>query len=100
MWNFVYGLNIKQCKQFCCISHKTDHTIVEYHANCRHVCNAWIWNENNTPKLGGFGKVVEMDESFFPGAPKYNRGRRLGTTWEEDNIWVWDWFKETFLIAF
>ena len=29
-----------------------------------------------------------MDESFFPGAPKYNRGRRLGTTWEEDDKWV------------
>ena len=41
---------------------------VEYYADCRHVCNAWIWNENNTPKFGGFGKVVEMDESFFPGA--------------------------------
>ena len=40
------------------------------------------------PKLGGFGKVVEMDESFFAGAPKFNRGRRLGTSWEDDEKWV------------
>ena len=88
IWNFVYGLTIEQCKQFCCISNKTDHTVVEYYADCRHICNSWIWDKKNTPKLGGFGKVVEMDESFFPGAPKYNRGRRLGTTWEEDDKWV------------
>ena len=88
IWNFVYGLNIDQCKHFCCISNKTDHTVVEYYADCRAICNAWIWNENNTPKLGGFGKVVEMDESFFPGAPKYNRGRRLGNNWDEDDKWV------------
>ena len=48
---------------------KTDHTVVEYYADCMAVCNVWVWNGNNTPKLGGFGKVVEMDESFFPGAP-------------------------------
>ena len=29
-----------------------------------------------------------MDESYFPGAPKYNRGRRLGTLWEEDDKWT------------
>jgi len=52
------------------------------------VCTSWIWNENNIPKLGGFGKVVEMDESFFAGAPKFNRGRRLGTSWEDDEKWV------------
>ena len=29
------------------------------------------------PELGGFGKNVEMDESFFPGHPKSNKGRRF-----------------------
>ena len=29
-----------------------------------------------------------MDESYFPGAPKFNRGRRLGTTWEDDQKWT------------
>jgi len=38
--------------------------------------------------LGGFGKVVEMDESYFPGQPKYKRGRRLGTSWEDDEKWT------------
>ena len=35
-----------------------------------------------------YGKVVEIDESFFSGAPKYNRGRRQGTNWEENDKWV------------
>ena len=43
----------------------------------------------NTPKLGGFGKIVEMDESFFPGHPKFNRGRRLGEgAWQDNEKWV------------
>ena len=79
---------IDQCKKFCCIRNKTDHTVVEYYADCRNVCTSWIWDDKHTPKLGGFGKVVEMDESFFPGAPKHNRGRRLGTSWEENDKWV------------
>ena len=29
-----------------------------------------------------------MDESFFPGAPKFNRGRRLGTSWEDNEKWT------------
>ena len=87
-WNFVYRLSVSQCKQYAAINTKTDHTVVEFYADCRQVCTSWIWNENNIPKLGGFGKVVEMDESFFAGAPKFNRGRRLGTSWEDDEKWV------------
>ena len=29
-----------------------------------------------------------MDESYFPGKPKYNRGRRLGTTWQDWQKWA------------
>ena len=30
-----------------------------------------------------------MDESYFPGKPKYNSGRRLGDeAWEEGDKWV------------
>ena len=72
-----------QCKQFAAISTKTDHTVVEFYSDCRQV-----WNENNIPKFGGFGKVVEMDESYFAGAPKYNRGRRLCTSREDEEKWV------------
>ena len=45
---FVNGLNIDQCTHLCCISNKIYHTVVEYYADRRAVCNAWIWNENNT----------------------------------------------------
>ena len=59
---------------------------------CRRVVTEWFWNPINTPKLGGFGKIVEMDESYFPGKPKFNRGRRLGedanSSWENDEKWV------------
>ena len=69
--------NIEQCKQFCNLGLKTDHTVTEYYADCRNICASWIWNPDNTPKLGGFGKIIEMDESYFAGAPKFNRGVRL-----------------------
>ena len=46
----------------------------------------------NTPKLGGFGKIVGMDESYMPDKPKFNRGRRLGedskTLWIDNEKWV------------
>ena len=41
-------------------------------------------HKKNTPKLGGFGKIVEMDGSYFAGVPKYGKGRRLGAgTWTD-----------------
>ena len=59
----------------------------------KRVCTSWIWYIKNTPKLGGFGKIVEMDECFFHGIPKYNRGRRLGTRWDDDEKWVFGLFE-------
>ena len=88
LYNFVCRLSETQCKNFVAIGTKTNHTVGEYYADCCQVCTNWIWDPKHTPKLGGFGKVVEMDESYFPGASKYNRGRRLGTSWEEDDKWV------------
>ena len=29
-----------------------------------------------------------MDESYFPEKPKYNRGRRLGTAWQDWQKWA------------
>ena len=46
------------------------------------------WDPKYQPKLGGFGIIVEMDESYFSGQPKFNRGRRLSTTWSDDEKWV------------
>ena len=88
VWNFLHHLSVDQCKSYVAISTKTNHTVVEYYADCRSICNSWIWNPINTPKLGGFGKIVEMDESYFPGQSKYKRGRNLGTSWETDEKWV------------
>ena len=52
---------------------------------CREICNEWFWDPRNTAKLGGFGTIVEMDESYFAGKPKDQYGRRLGeTSWEDD----------------
>ena len=87
VYNFVCRLSETQHKNYVAIGTKTNHTVGEYYADCRQVCTNLIWDSINTPKLRGFGKVVEMDESYFPGAPKYNRGRRL-VTWEENDKWV------------
>ena len=88
IWNFVHHLSEEQCKQFVGISTKTNHTVSEYYGDCRNICNSWIRDPKNQPKLGGFGIIVEMDESYFPSQPKFNRGRRLGTTWSDDEKWV------------
>ena len=42
------------------------------------MCNSWIWNDNNTPKLGGFGKTIEMGKSFFAAVPKFSEDTDLG----------------------
>ena len=88
LWNFLHLLTEQQCKDFCNIGHRTNNTVVDYYGDFRDVCNHWIRDPENKPKLGGFGKVVEMDESYFPGKPKYNRGRRLGTTWKDYEKWA------------
>ena len=88
IWNFIHRLSITQCKNFCNVGVMTDHTLGEIYADCRNICTTWIWKPEHTPRLGGYGKVVEMDESFFPGAPKFNRGRRLGTSWEDNQKWT------------
>ena len=84
MWNFIHHLNEAQCKQYAGISTKTKHTVVELYCDLRSICNHEIWDPAHTPKLGGFGKIVETDESYFPGCPKYNLVRRAGTTGTED----------------
>ena len=62
---------------------------MKWYKFARRVCTKWINDPEHTPKLGGYGKIVEFDESFFPGKPKYNRGRRLGEDgWEDDEKWV------------
>ena len=88
VWHFVHHLSEQQCVDYTNISSKNNTTIVKWYRFCREICSDWFWNPQNTPKLGGFGQIVEMDESFFPGHPKYNRGRRLGEqSWEDGEKW-------------
>ena len=89
LWHFVHQLNESQCSQYTKISDKNHSSIVKWYKFARRVCTEWINDPEHTPKLGGYGKIVEFDESFFPGKPKYNRGRRLGEDgWEDDEKWV------------
>jgi hypothetical protein len=42
--------------------------------------------------LGGFGKVVEIDESVLPGNPKYGKGHKNdhgNAVWVEQDEQVW-----------
>ena len=88
IWHFVHRLSEKQCAQYTNISSKNNTTVVKWYAFCRDTCTRWFWKPENTPKLGGYGVIVEMDESYFPGKPKFNRGRRLGeATWYDDEKW-------------
>ena len=92
IWHFVHHLDERQCANYTNISQKCNNTVIKWYKFCREVVTEWFWNPINTPKLGGFGKIVEMDESYFPGKPKFNRGRRLGedakSSWEDDEKWV------------
>ena len=80
VWHYVHNLSEKQCREYTNIGQKNKTTIVQWYGKRRTVANDWI--RKNPLKLGGFGKIVEMDESHFAGAPKYGKGRRLG-----DNAW-------------
>ena len=90
IWHFVHHLDERQCANYTNISQKNNTSIVKWYKFCREVVTEWFWDPENTPKLGGFGKIVEMDESYFQ--PKYNSGRRLGedsaTSWKNDEKWL------------
>ena len=82
---------LSKCKSYVAISTTTNHTVTEYYDDCSAIWNKCIQNPENSPKLGGFGKVVEMEESYFLGQPKYVRGRGLGTSWEDDENGILGW---------
>ena len=69
-WHFVHGLSESQCATYTNITASCNNTVVKYYRMCREICNEWFWDPRNTPKLGGFGTIVEMDESYFVGKPK------------------------------
>ena len=63
--HFVHNLDEKQCANYTNISQKNNTTVIKWYKFCREVVTEWFWDPQNTPKLGGYGKIVEFDESFF-----------------------------------
>ena len=57
----------------------SEHTLVDWKNFAREVCLEILQQDNC--KIGGVGKVMEIDESKF-GKRKYHRGKRV------DGIWV------------
>ena len=84
IWHFVHKLSIKQCQEYMSVGKFNQETICEAYKSCRVICNDWI--RNNFEPLGGFGQIIEFDESYFSGQPKYGRGR--AAAWTEDDPWV------------
>ena len=61
----------------------SEHSVVQWYNFCREVCIfACDLNQDQQPnkKIGGVGKVVELDESHF-GKQKYHRGRQHNSVW-------------------
>ena len=55
-------------------------TIVDWKNFCREVCAAVFKQDMQENKLGGEGKIVEIEESKF-GKRKYNRGKAVDGKW-------------------
>lgn len=53
-------------------------TIVDWYNFCREVCDCILFEDSE--KIGGIGKTVEIDESKF-GKRKYHKGRRVDGQW-------------------
>ena len=59
----------------------SSHTIVDYYNFFRDVCQEWANGIQTQNRLGGVGRIVEIDESKFFRA-KYNRGRMLNRQYD------------------
>jgi transposase-like protein len=55
-----------------------EHTAADWASFCREVCGLFL--RNKSEKIGGPGKIVEIDESKF-GKRKYHRGRPVDGQW-------------------
>lgn len=56
-----------------------EHAVTDWCMFCREVCQEIMMNER-AEKIGGFGKIVEIDESKF-GKMKYGRGKPVKGEW-------------------
>ena len=80
LWHYVHHLSEAQlqCAQYTSISDKNRSSIVKWYKFARTVCTEWIKDPSNSPKFGGYGKIVEFDESFSLG----NRNITEDADWE------------------
>ena len=87
VWHFVQQLSIKQAKMYLEVTNQK--TLIDLYMFCREVCTVWI--VENWKKIGGPGTVVEIDESYFAGSPKYGKGKMRDSekVWEKLGIWPW-----------
>ena len=83
---FCAGLSEQQCKAYTNIGQSNNVTMVRWYYLCREVCDTWI--QNFFEPLGGFGKIVEIDESYLAGAPKYGRGETEHEGWADEKRWA------------
>jgi hypothetical protein len=75
VWCWAKGMTIKMTKEVLC----------PLIGNCNRVCVDWfnymreiLLNRlQDAPAMGGPGQIVQIDESYFSGRRKYNRGRIL-----------------------
>ena len=74
---FYNGFEQKQCCKDLKIAENST-TVVNWYSYLREVCSISMMRDQ--PKLGGEGKVVEIDEALFR-KRKYNRGRYKGSFW-------------------
>ena len=62
----MHHLDERQCANYINISQKCKKTVIKWYKFCRQGVTEWFWDPANTPKLGGFGKIVEMDNFLSP----------------------------------
>ena len=60
------------------------YTTMDWYNYCREIC-ALVINDEDVERIGGVGKIVEIDESKF-GKRKYNRGRRVEGQWVFEDV--------------
>ena len=69
---------------------KNNMTICDWFSFCREVCDVWM--ETKSERIGGPGKIVEIDESYMAGRQKNGKGRKLGEVQNDPKCtWVFPW---------
>lgn len=92
IWLFIYGkCTIREAVE---ITKHSTATVVEWWHMCRRVCTATL---DLQPKfVGTHESPVQIDESYFSGKRKYNRGRMMEGDHRTDFEEIGDWNSEQY----